>query len=223
LTDWHAEDPSDKRVGRPAPAPVIFYVQPSPVHATPLVGLDSGERYFMKTRIFLTLAVAVMLGGCSTPPNKEVYTYRNDLGPGIDLIKDNELDSGKDPTELVWLNASRVREGAWGGKFYLEVRYEGAPSVGYLDIGPGQTLELIINGNHKQFKGMGSLNTREITSEKTYVENALYPATANDFRELGKARTVEVRITGKSRTVYRAFTPENVQKFNNFVLSFVGY
>jgi hypothetical protein len=178
----------------------------------------------MKRSTFLSMAaMAALLAGCHTPPEKEVYTYRNDLGPAIDLIKDNELDSGKDPTELIWLNASRVREGAWGGKFYLEVRYEGAESVGYLDIGPGQTLELTVDGKQKKFSGSGSLNTREITSAKTYVENAIYLATADDFREIAKAKNVEVRITGKSRTIYRAFKPENTEKFRNFVLSFTGF
>lgn len=177
----------------------------------------------MKTKILLTLAAVMVLAGCATPPpNKEVYTSRNDLGPTIDLIADNELDSGKDPTELLWLNASRVREGAWGGKYYLEVRYEGSPAVGFLDIGPGETLEVTIDGRQKRFVGSGSLNTRDITSAKTYVENAIYPATVEDFRAIAKAKTVEVRVTGKSRTVYRAFKPENIQKFKNFVLSYLG-
>ncbi len=177
----------------------------------------------MKTKILLTLTAALFLGGCGTTPNKEVYTYRNEFGPGIDLIADNELDSGKDPTELLWLNASRVRQGAWGGKFYLEVRYEGAESAGYLDLGPGETLELTIDGKHRKFTGSGSLNTREITSAKTYVENAIYPATADDFREIAKAKAVEVRVTGKSRTVYRGFKTENIQKFRNFVLTYMGF
>src|SRR5580765_2088673 len=146
----------------------------------------------MKTRILLMLTAAIMFGGCKTPPpDKEVFTSRNDLGPTIDLIKDNELDSGKDPTELLWLNASRVREGAWGGKYYLEVRYEGSPAVGFLDIGPGETLELTIDGKQKKFSAAGSLNTREITSAKTNVENAIYPATVDDFRAIAKAKTVE--------------------------------
>jgi hypothetical protein len=177
----------------------------------------------MNTKILLTLAVVVILCGCRTPPpEKEVFTSRNDLGPTIDLIKDNELDSGKDPTELLWLNGSRIREGAWGGKYFLEVRYEGAESVGFLDIGPGESLELTIDGKQKRFSGTGSLNTRQITPARTYVENAIYPATVDDFRAIAKAKTVEVRVTGKSRTVYRAFKPENIQKFKNFVLSYLG-
>jgi len=178
----------------------------------------------MKTKILLALMAAVLFAGCTTPPpaDKEVFTSRNDLGPSIDLIKDNELDSGKDPTELLWLNGSRVREGAWGGKYYLEVRYEGSPAVGFLDIGPGETLELTIDGKAKRFSGSGSLNTREITSARTYVENAIYPVTVDDFRAIAKAKTVEVRVTGKSRTLYRAFKPENLRKFKDFVVSYLG-
>src|SRR2546430_2214237 len=77
----------------------------------------------MNAKFFLPLAVAMLLDGCAFSPKTDVYTYRNDIGgPGIDFIVDNELYSGEKPSELVWLNASRIRQGAWDAQYYLEVR-----------------------------------------------------------------------------------------------------
>ena len=53
----------------------------------------------MNSRFFLLLPVVVLLAGCVSAPKTDIYTYRNDIGgPGIDLIVDNELDSGDKPT-----------------------------------------------------------------------------------------------------------------------------
>src|SRR2546421_12101228 len=112
----------------------------------------------MNSRFFLLLPVVVLLAGCASAPKTDVYTYRNDIGgPGIDLIVDNELDSGDKPTELVWLNASRIHQGAWGAKYYLEVRYEALPQMGYLDIPPSATVVLTVNRHMMKFGGAGSV------------------------------------------------------------------
>src|SRR5213592_4652858 len=101
----------------------------------------------MKANTILSLAITALLAGCTSTPNSDVYTYRSDIGgPGIDLIVDNELDSGDKPTELIWLNASRIRQGPWDAKYYLEVRYEALAQTGYLDIAPGETLTLTLDG-----------------------------------------------------------------------------
>src|SRR2546422_9293322 len=88
----------------------------------------------MKTNCYLLIAVFGLLAGCAAPTKTDVYTYRNDVGQGIDLIMDNELESTTDKGSLIWLNASRVREGDWGARYYLEVRYEALQTTGWLDI-----------------------------------------------------------------------------------------
>src|SRR5881397_2706692 len=131
-------------------------------------------RQSMKASRILPLAIAALLAGCSSMSKSDVYTYRSDIGgPGIDLIVDNELDSGDKPSELIWVNASRVREGAWDAKYYLEVRYEALPQTGFMDIAPGETLVLTADGQTMKFGGAGSLNERK---EKggTLVEHAIY-------------------------------------------------
>jgi hypothetical protein len=177
----------------------------------------------MKAKILFSFTTALFLAGCATPPKTDVYTYRDNLGPGVDLIMDNELESEGDRTALVWLNASRIREGAWGAKYYLEVRYECVKQAGWLDIGPGETLILTVDGQTVRFRGVGSLNTRRETSGGTLVEHAIYEAKVDDLRKIARAKEVKVEIIGRARTAYREFKPANVQKFRNFVLTYMGF
>ena len=177
----------------------------------------------MNAKFFLPLAVAMLLDGCAFSPKTDVYTYRNDIGgPGIDFIVDNELYSGEKPSELVWLNASRIRQGAWDAQYYLEVRYEALPQTGYLDIAPGETLVLTVDGQTMKFGGVGSLNERKETGG-TLVEHAIYEAKMDDLRKIAKAKEVKVDITGSSRTVHREFKPANIDKFRTFVLMYMGF
>ena len=177
----------------------------------------------MKAILPFLPVVAMVLAGCGTSPKTAVYSYRNDLGgPGIDLIVDNELDSGDKPAELIWLNASRVREGAWDAKYYLEVRYEALPQRGYLDITPGETLVLRVDAQEMKFRGVGSLNARR-EKGSTLVEHALYPVKLDDLRKIARARAVKVDIVGSRRTVHREFQPANIDKFKTFVLTYAGF
>ncbi|HYT58893.1 MAG TPA: hypothetical protein VEL06_01905 [Haliangiales bacterium] len=177
----------------------------------------------MKADFLFPLAVAALLAGCATAPKSDVYTYRTDVGgPPVDLIVDNELDSGDKPTELIWLNASRIRQGAWNAKYYLEVRYEALPQTGLLDIAPGETLVLTVDGQTMKFGGVGSLNERK-EGRSTLVEHAIYEAKVDDLRKIAKAKEVKVDIAGSQRTVHREFKPANIEKFRNFVLTYTGF
>lgn len=177
----------------------------------------------MNAKIIFPLATALILVGCATPPKTDVYTYRDNLGPGIDLIMDNELESESDRTALISLNASRIRKGAWDAKYYLEVRYECVRQVGWLDIGPGESLILTVDGQTMRFRGPGSLNTRRETSGGTLLENSIYEAKTDDLRKIARGKEVKVEIIGRSRTAYREFKPANVEKFRNFVLTYMGF
>ena len=180
-------------------------------------------RNLMNANALLPLAVAALLAGCSSSPKSDVYTYRSDIGgPGLDLIVDNELDSGEKPSELIWLNASRVRAGAWKGRFYLEVRYEALPQTGWIEIGAGESLSLTVDGQSMKFYGNGSVNERTQT-DSTVVEHAIYEAKADDIRKIAKAKDVKVDILGKLRTVHREFKPANIEKFKTFVLTYIGF
>ena len=180
-------------------------------------------RQSMKASRILPLAIAALLAGCSSMSKSDVYTYRSDIGgPGMDLIVDNELDSGDKPSELIWLNALRVRAGAWKGRYYLEVRYEALPQTGWVEIGPGETLVLTVDGQPMKFGGIGSVNERKAT-DSTVVEHAIYEAKADDIRKIARAKEVKVDIVSRLRTVHREFKPANIDKFKTFVLTYMGF
>jgi hypothetical protein len=177
----------------------------------------------MNGKMILPLVMAALLAGCAAPRQSDVYTYRNDVGQGIDLIMDNEIESATDRSALLWLNASRIREGAWGGRYFLEVRYEALESTGWLDIGPGESLTLTVDDTIMKFSGLGSLNTRRKTADGTLVETAIYHTTENDLRKIAKAKTVQVTVRGGARMMEREFKPQNIEKFRKFVLSYFGF
>lgn len=177
----------------------------------------------MKIKLGSFLSLVLLLAACKAPTRNDIYTYRNDIGPSIDLIMENEIENKKDPTCLVWLNGSRVRDGAWGGQYYLEVRYEGAAQAGYLDIGPGETLTVTVDGQTQTYSGMGSANTRRKTDAGTFVELAIYRVNDEVFKKIGKAKEVTLKIQGRNRTIERDFQPANIEKFRTFVLTYMGF
>ena len=178
----------------------------------------------MKAYLLLVCSAMLLLVGCrSTPPDSNVYTHRGSTGPDMDLTLDNLLESGEDRSYLVWLNAVRVRDGLWESRYYLEIRYEAANDAGYMDIGPGETLTLTIDGQDFGFTGPGSSESRTLTSRGTYVENAVYECTPDDLRRIAQGNDIKVRVEGQSRKMYREFRPENIEKFRAFVLTYFGY
>ena len=177
----------------------------------------------MKAKILVPLMLGLLLAGCATAPKTDIYSYRSDIGgPAMDLIVDNELDSGDKPTELIWLNASRIRKGPWDAQYYLEARYEALPQKGWLDIVSGETLLLSVDGQTLKFSGVGSLNDRK-EGGNTLVEHAIYQAKAEDLRKIAKAKEIKVDILGSKRTVHREFNASNIDKFRTFVLTYLGY
>lgn len=179
----------------------------------------------MNGRFIAVAVAALLLGGCaSSRESGQNYTSRAVFaGPDMDVTLDNLLESTEDRSYQVMLNPVRLRKGDWGAKYYLEVRYEGASDAGYMEIGPGDTLVLTVDGQTMKFRGTGSFESRDTTSRKTFVENAVYEAKPDDLRKIAKARSVKVQINGDKRRLYREFKPENIQKFRSFVLTYMGY
>ncbi len=179
----------------------------------------------MKRNLLLTVAAVAMLAGCANPPSDTSnYTHREAIsGPDMDMTLDNLLESSEDRSYQISLNAVRVRKGPWDADYYLEVRYEGASDAGFIEIGPGETLVLTVDGQTMRFRGPGSFENRDRTGRGTFVENAVYDVKADDLRRIAKARDVKVQINGSARRLYREFKPENTQKFRSFVLTYMGY
>jgi hypothetical protein len=176
----------------------------------------------MNAKILLPITIAWLLGGCATSaPEQDTYTHHGVAG-GVDITLDNLLESKEDRSYLIWLNAVRMREGAWDSTYYLEVRYEGASDAGFLDIAPGETLLLTVDGQPMRFSSPGSEKNRSTTGNGNFVENAVYEVKPDVLKRMARAKEIKVQVIGKSRSLYRSFKPVNVEKFRKFVLLHMG-
>lgn len=177
----------------------------------------------MKARYVLPLVLGLLLAGCASAPETETYTHRAAFaGPDLDITLDNLLESAEDRSYLVWLNAVRVRDGAWQSRHYLEVRYEGASDAGFIDIAPGESLIVTVDGEILRFRGLGSDATRHRTDRGTFVENALYETQPDMIRKIARGHEIRVQVNGQARRLYREFSEENSQRFRAFVLNHMG-
>jgi hypothetical protein len=179
----------------------------------------------MNLRVLTILAAVFLLAGCgTTTPTGSTYTVRDSMtGPDMDVTLDNLIESAEDRSYQVQLNPIRVREGAWDARYYLEARYAGASDAGYMEIEPGDSLILTVDGETLRFRGAGSGDNRKMTGEGHHVENALYRCKADDLRKIAKAKDVKVQLNGNKRRLYREFKEENFQKFRSFVLMHMGF
>lgn len=177
----------------------------------------------MKTGWPCFAAVLVFLAGCATEPPPPVTTYYdNTSGMRTDLLSENYLTSSAQPREVVQLNAARVFKDLKNvrSEYYLEVNYLAKAEVGYLDIPPGSSLTLVLDGQPQKFSGLGSLNSRKTMKrqEVDFVsEVALYPISKEHLQKIGLAKNVKVLIQGDKGLIEREFSPENYEKFRNFV------
>jgi hypothetical protein len=133
---------------------------------------------------------------------------------------ENMLQSPEPIREIVWLNASRMFKNARQYQYYLEVDYMARRETGFLEIPPGETLVIAADGQELKFSGSGSLNSRKELAEEV-TERAIYLASGEQLRAIANAENVQVSIRGRSGMVQRTFTPENAERFRQFVAKYV--
>ena len=167
------------------------------------------------------LAVLLLLAGCATTPDVTTH-YTAFSGKRTDLMSDNLLDAPGPPREVVWLNASRVFDRNDQGTYYLEASYMARSEVGLLEIDPGETLTLLIDGDKTKFFSSGSLNTRKTLKNGLVKEHAIYACTAAQLRQIASAKKVAVGLTGKRGLVLRDFQPDNFDRFQRFVKAYAA-
>lgn len=173
----------------------------------------------MKINCLLGL-VAILLTGCATQ-RPSVTTYIDPVTRArTDLMSENMLETPEPIREIVWLNASRIFRSARDYQYYLEVDYMARRETGFLEIPPGETLVIVADGQEMKFTGSGGLNNRKELKEEV-TERAIYPASGEQLRTIANAEKVEVSIRGRSGMVQRTFTPENTQRFRQFVGKYV--
>lgn len=161
----------------------------------------------------LLAAPAGFLAGCGTTP--EVTTWTNPVsGRRTDILAENLLDVPGETREMLWLDAFREVSGPQNQRFHLYVTYGAREEAGYLDINPGRSLTIIVDGEELHFSGLGSLDQTE--KKGALFESARYDATSDDISRISRGKKVVVRVTGKNGIVVREFAEENFEKFRKF-------
>lgn len=168
--------------------------------------------------IWIMAMVGLLGSGCASGPAPDLTTHVDQFsGLRTDLLSDNLLDTGDQPRELVWLNASRVFESERKYIYYLEVTYMAREEVGLLDINPGQSLTLIIDGETVPISGSGSLGPGKKSKDNLVQETALYKVSKILLQKIAIGRNVKVAIQGRQGLVERQLSQENIDKFQRFV------
>src|SRR6266699_440172 len=169
----------------------------------------------MKANLMLSGVLALM-AGCASP-TPDVTTHYDDVsGLRTDLVGENLLETPGEPRELVWLNASRVFKSSDKAVYYLEVNYLARQEVGYLEIPPGDTLTLIVDGETMKFDGTGSQGMRKPYKKELVRENAIYPCTNLQIQKIADAKVVKVRIKGNKGLIERDFGQQNFDRVRKF-------
>lgn len=174
----------------------------------------------MKGRLFPSLIVAGLLGGCATS-SPELYTYRdqNISGDVFQMTRDNLLTGNATQGTEVWLDGSRIVQPRGTILYHLEVHY--ASTGDFLNIEAGPSLVVTADGEPMSFSGMGSSSFRKTAKSGEKTEFAVYPCTGADVRKIAAAHEVKVELIGSKGTVTRTFSPTNSQNFRQFVTNYM--
>jgi len=169
---------------------------------------------------FSCLLLALLAAGCVSTKRNTATVYHPLDGLRTDLITDNPLDSGPNPRELVWLNASRVFRTESYYEYYLEATYAARAETGYLDIGPGPNLVIIADGKELTFTTLGSMNSRK-SRGGLINETALFQTEPAQILAFANAQKVTVKLIGRNGTVVREFNQANFERFRQFAQKFI--
>ena len=93
-------------------------------------------------------------------------------------------------------------------------------------IGPGETLELSLDGREINFSGVGGAKFRKeieaLTGELLYQESAYWHGvTPEQIKQIAGARTVFVKIKGENKSVSGFFSSKNFSNFRRFISEYV--
>jgi hypothetical protein len=174
----------------------------------------------MKNYFILAFGLA-LLGGCASQPTAPVATHVDQVtGLRTDLMGENLLEAKGQARELVWLNASRVYRNYSDAQYYLEVQYMARDEAGYLEVPPGDTLTITIDGQPMKLSGTGSANMRRPYKKELVREVAIYPATRVQLQKIALGKDIKVEVRGNKGLIVREFSKENQERFRQFVTRF---
>jgi len=166
----------------------------------------------------MILLLAGLFVGCSTTAPSLLTRQDEFTGDNMGLLTDNLLTGKTTANAQVWLNASRIVRKTGVILFFLEIHTES--TIGALNIEPGETLIITVDGQELRYDGIGSAHSRKASNGK-YTEDAIYRLTSGDIRKIASAKSVFVKVIGSKTFVESSFSAENIQKFADFVKTYV--
>jgi len=162
-----------------------------------------------------------LICGCRTAPPDVATNFDPITGKRTDLMAENMIDTPQNPPrEVIWLNAARVYHDVWnrGSDLYLTLDYMARTETGYLEIPVGTTLTLTVDGQDMNFTGNGSFNKRRSKLKGFVKETALYRVSRAQLEKIANAKRIKLRVRGRNGLVERDFAPENIKRFQDFVV-----
>jgi hypothetical protein len=167
-----------------------------------------GRASFQRIGILAScIVVTLYLSGCTAP-----FTSFTDESTTAHVVRMNgdRLAGG---ISSIQLNAQRFeKEGKVS--YSLFIIYSGPT---FLNIGPGKSLVLIIDGQRNEIFGGGSIQHRNVLSIGLVEETAYYHDLDPElFYRIARAKKVDVEIHGSSGVVTRYFKKKNFTKFKVF-------
>lgn len=176
----------------------------------------------LKSMFFGGLAAAVLAGCATSTSDPNVASHYDDItGLRTDVMEPNLLPTREPIRENVWLTAARVFEDFSNFRYYLEARHEALDDPGALNIPSGPTLTLILDGEERVFRGLGSHNSRTSSDDGVTSEVALYEVAEDDLRSIASAEQAYVSLKGESRVYRQRFGADNSARFREFVAAYV--
>jgi len=175
------------------------------------------KRCRMKKELLLIAICAGALVGCESTPPADVVARTDELtGRQSHLITDNIIEDPTQNDSLLWLNASQLFTYRGASKYYVEVRFQARPERGLIEITPGQSLTITVDGSPIRLSGPGSAKFRK---EKygTLIENAVYSVDFAQIEQISRGKDVKVRVAGNKGFVERQFAGKNFENFREFV------
>jgi hypothetical protein len=161
----------------------------------------------------LPLAAALLLAGCA--PRYHVSRAADPFaGVTTRRMHGNVLGGGDAGGDWVALNVEETRPAADTPRYALLVDYRTRGE--WLQVRPGESLLLLVDGERVALTGAGSARARKET-RAARMEAARYPASAALVTRMARAQEVRVRLVGRRYHVDRTLTRANRARIARFL------
>jgi hypothetical protein len=160
----------------------------------------------------LSLLITLFLTSCAS----HLISFRDEeTNAYITRMRGNRLAGGFTSVEL---NAQKFeKEGNLS--YSLIIVYSGPA---YLNIDPGKSLVLIIDGERHEITGSGSGKHREFVSFGLVEETAYYHDIDPDLiRRISQAKKIDVELHYSTKALKRYLTTKNINRFKEFYNTYI--